>query len=147
MSAPAVTTDTNPRNPERLSKTMNRKGKEPQACENNRYALRRSRTAVVLAFFRVVASSQICPLSFVTGAKIRISLILHTGRLLFSALLTSFVSWTFAKTSGVLLVCVDRSTCNRGESVERCPGGFCAILIAFLCLTGRLAENPGWLTE
>ena len=53
-----------------------------------------------------------------TGAKIRISLILHTGRLLFSALLTSFVSWTFAKTSGVLLVCVDRSTCNRGVSVE-----------------------------
>ena len=53
-----------------------------------------------------------------TGAKIRISLILHTGRLLFSALLTSFVSWTFAKTSGVLLVCVDRSTCNCGEPVE-----------------------------
>lgn len=53
-----------------------------------------------------------------TGAKIRISLILHTGRLLFSALLTSFVPWTFAKTSGVLLVCADRSTCNRGEPVE-----------------------------
>ena len=53
-----------------------------------------------------------------TGAKIRISLILHTGRLLFSLLLTSFVPWTFAKTSGVLLVCVDRSTCNRGEPVE-----------------------------
>ena len=53
-----------------------------------------------------------------TGAKIRISLILHTGRLLFSLLLTSFVPWTFAKTSGVLLVCVDRSTCNRGVSVE-----------------------------
>lgn len=27
MSAPAVTTDTNPRNPERLSKTMEQKGK------------------------------------------------------------------------------------------------------------------------
>ena len=53
-----------------------------------------------------------------TGAKIRISLILHTGRLLFSLLLTSFVPWTFAKTSGVLLVCADRSTCNRGEPVE-----------------------------